>query len=270
MKNSAFLSFNPAESRHIAILVALLATLFLALLPDRAEADTRTMAVAASAEVLDSIRKRLMNVRPDLVVLSADTTPVKGLYLAQIENGPTIYSTADGAFFLTGDLFAVRTDELVNLAEEARQKDRIAKLAGVKESEMIVFPAPKKKASITIFTDIDCGYCQKLHREVPELNKLGVEVRYLAYPRAGVGSEGFTKLVTAWCADDKAMALTRLKNREQLPAKSCANPVAKQYALGQQFGIQGTPAMITDDGQLLPGYMPAAELAARLGIQVTP
>lgn len=254
-----------------AVLAALFAPLFaVLLLATSANLQAQSASVAsgqaASADVLNTIRKRLMNVRPDLVILSAVNTPVRGLYQAQIENGPVIYTTADGAFFLTGDLFAVRTNELVNLAEEERQKTRVARLASVKESEMIVFAPKVTKASVTVFTDIDCGYCQKLHREVPELNKLGVEVRYLAYPRAGVGSDAFSKLVTAWCADDKKMALTRLKNREALPPKSCANPVARQFELGQQFGISGTPALITDDGRLLPGYMPAAELAARLGI----
>lgn len=220
----------------------------------------------ASANVLETVRKRLMTARPDLVVDTIAKTPINGLYKAIISNGPTVYITADGAHFLTGDLFSVRENEIVNLAEEARQVDRVKLMDDMPASEMIVFAPEVKKAAITIFTDVDCGYCQKLHREVPELNRLGIEVRYLAYPRAGVGSPSFDKLVTAWCADDKQVAMTKLKNREHVPGKSCANPVARQFRLGQQMGIQGTPAIITDDGRLLPGYMPADALAQTLGL----
>lgn len=224
-------------------------------------------AAKADKSVAETIRKRIMNARPDLVVGSVSTTPIKDIYKAKIDNGPSVYTTADGAFFFTGDLFAVRDKELVNLAEEARQLDRVELLADIKQSEMIVFAPEVTKASVAVFTDVDCGYCQKLHREIPELNRLGIEVRYLAYPRAGVGSGSFDKLVTAWCADDQQTAMTRLKNREQLASRSCPNPVARQYRLGQQMGISGTPAMITEDGRLLPGYMPAAVLAQTLGVQ---
>lgn len=218
------------------------------------------------AKVVEAIRKRIMQARPDLVVGNVHATPIDNLYQASINNGPTIYATKDGAFFLTGDLFEVRATGLVNLAEAARETERVELLADIKQSEMIVFSPQVKKATVTIFTDVDCGYCQKLHREVPELNALGIEVRYLAFPRAGVGSPSFDKLVSAWCADDQQTAMTRLKNREQIPSASCANPVARQYRMGQEMGIQGTPAMITTDGRLLPGYMPAANLAEALGV----
>lgn len=218
------------------------------------------------AKIVEAIRKRIMQARPDLVVGNVQATPIDNLYQASINNGPTIYTTQDGGFFLTGDLFEVRSTGLVNLAEAARETERVELLADIKPSEMIVFSPQVKKASVTVFTDVDCGYCQKLHREVPELNELGIEVRYLAFPRAGVGSPSFDKLVSAWCADDQQTAMTRLKNREQIPSASCANPVARQYRMGQEMGIQGTPAMITSDGRLLPGYMPAASLAEALGV----
>jgi thiol:disulfide interchange protein DsbC len=121
---------------------------------------------------------------------------------------------------------------------------------------------------VSVFTDVDCGYCQKLHQEVPQLNTMGIEVRYLAFPRAGKGSETYQKLVTAWCAQDRQATLTRYKNREPVTTKTCANnPVNAQYELGESIGINGTPALITATGELLPGYMPAAELARRLGVQ---
>ncbi len=224
---------------------------------------------AVDSTIVEQIRKRIMNARPDLMVESVVTTPVANLYRAQIASGPVIYTTADGQFFLNGDLFEVQAGGIVNLAELERQEDRVALMADISESDMIVFtPAipAAKKATVTVFTDVDCGYCQKLHREVPELNRRGIEVRYLAYPRAGVGSSSFDKLVTAWCSDNQQEAMTRLKNREAVPNKKCDNPVADQLRLGQELGIRGTPAMITDDGRLLPGYMPASELARTLGL----
>jgi thiol:disulfide interchange protein DsbC len=134
---------------------------------------------------------------------------------------------------------------------------------------MIVFkPKGTPKAVVSIFTDFDCGYCQKLHQEVPQLNAMGIEVRYLAYPREGIGSETYQKLVTAWCAKDRQGTLTRYKNRETVPISTCANnPVAAQFAIGERMGVTGTPALITSKGELIPGYMPAADLAQKLGVR---
>ncbi|MFT5670969.1 MAG: thiol:disulfide interchange protein DsbC, partial [Glaciecola sp.] len=115
--------------------------------------------------------------------------------------------------------------------------------------------------------DVDCGYCRKLHEEVPALNAKGIEVRYLAYPRAGIGSPSYNKIVSAWCAVDQQNALTKLKQLEPIPTNICAgNPVAAQFALGGKMGVRGTPALVLDSGRLLPGYMPADRLAAELGV----
>jgi thiol:disulfide interchange protein DsbC len=119
-----------------------------------------------------------------------------------------------------------------------------------------------------VFTDVSCFYCQKLHKEVPELNRRGVEVRYLAYPRQGIGSPGFRQLASAWCADDRQTTLTRLKNREELPENVCpGNPIAEQFELGQQLGVRGTPAIVTSAGEMLPGYRSADDLIGLLGVQ---
>jgi thiol:disulfide interchange protein DsbC len=133
---------------------------------------------------------------------------------------------------------------------------------------MIIFsPQGEPRAHITVFTDVSCFYCQKLHKEVPELNKRGVEVRYLAYPRSGLDSPGYRQLVTAWCATDRQDTLTRLKGKESVPENVCAdNPVAAQYELGQQLGVRGTPAMVTEDGTLIPGYQSADDLMVTLGL----
>ena len=156
----------------------------------------------------------------------------------------------------------------MNVTDTLRAGKRKAGLAKVPAADMVVF-SPKKtpvRTSIYVFTDVDCGYCRKLHLEMQAINDLGIEVKYLAYPRAGLGSESYRKIVTAWCSADPNTALTALKTGKSLPDKTCANPVADQYELGRQIGITGTPAIVTADGELLPGYMPAAELALALGL----
>lgn len=228
-----------------------------------------SQAEAVDKKILQTISDRLAAARPDLRVVDVQKSPVLGLYAAQIENGPVIYASADGSHFITGDLYKVEAKGIVNLAEAKRAKERIGLMAGLKAKDMIVFApsAPMQtKATVTVFTDIDCGYCRKLHREVPELNKLGIAVRYMAYPRAGVGSDSYNKLVTAWCSDEPSEALTALKNSQSVATKTCQNPVADHYMLGQRLGVTGTPALVTEDGRLLPGYMPAKDLAATLGV----
>jgi len=115
-----------------------------------------------------------------------------------------------------------------------------------------------------VFTDIDCGYCRKLHGEIDQFNAKGITVRYLAFPRSGIGAPSYNKAVSVWCDKDPQAAMTRAKNGETLPKADCDNPVKEQYELGQLIGVQGTPAIIMEDGALLPGYVPAAKLAAAL------
>lgn len=218
---------------------------------------------------VDKLRDKLEVPNPGLKIQSVTTSDIPNMYEVQFQEGPLVYTTRDGSYFVVGDVFTVGPTGYVNLTEKRRDGMRLERLADVDSKDMIVFPAEgEPRAHITVFTDTTCFYCQKLHKEVPELNKRGVEVRYLAYPRAGIGSPGFEQLVSAWCADDRQGTLTRLKNRETLPNKSCpGNPVADQYALGQELGVRGTPAIITESGQMIPGFQAADELMVTLGLQ---
>ncbi len=222
------------------------------------------------AAVEAQLRTTFAAAQPALPVARVAETPVEGLYAVQVQDGPLLYVTADGEFFVLGDLYQVTQGRYVNLAEQAREAGRAELLASVAVEDMIVF-APQQqpsKAVVSVFTDVDCFYCQKLHREVPALNKMGIEVRYLAYPRAGLGSDSFNKVASAWCAKDKQTALTKLKNREKIPTNVCAdNPIAAHFELGNKMGVTGTPALITPEGRLMPGYMPAQQLAKLLGVQ---
>ena len=217
---------------------------------------------------LEKLRAVLEVPSMGLTVGSVKTSEIPGLYEVQFTNGPLVYSTEQGDYFILGDLFSVGPEGYVNLAEKRRDGERVAKLDAVAEEDMIVFsPEGEPRAYITVFTDVTCFYCQKLHKEVPELNKRGVEVRYLAYPRAGVGSAGFNQLASAWCADNPQETLTKLKNKQSVPEKVCPeNPIAAQYQLGQELGVRGTPAIITQSGQMIPGYQSADELVVTLGL----
>lgn len=220
-------------------------------------------------KVAGKIVAALQKARPDFNVSVIRSAPIAGLYQAQIENGPTIYVTKDGGYFIAGDLFEVKPDKLVNMTEFGRNGERAAGLAKLAAGDMITFsPKGETKAHVSVFTDIDCGYCRKLHQEVPALNELGIEVRYLGYPRAGLGSESHKKLVTAWCAEKPQEVLTEFKNGVAVPINECENDaVATGYNLGRELGVTATPAIIFESGELQLGYMPAADLAARLGVK---
>lgn len=225
--------------------------------------------VPVDQAIFDRISAALNSPAMGLKVASVEISDAPGLYEVQFENGPLVYATQDGRYFMLGDLFSVNGGAFVNLSEQRRDTERLALLNGVDEAEMIVFaPQGETRAEITVFTDTTCFYCQKLHREVPELNRRGIKVRYLAYPRSGMESAGARQLIGAWCSETPQQTLTALKNKESVPVTSCeGNPVAAQYQLGQQMGIRGTPAIITGNGQLIPGYQSADQLMVTLDLE---
>lgn len=225
------------------------------------------------AQVDSIIRASFKESRPEIKIDRIIPSEIPGMYSVKIQNGPVLHTSADGGFFVLGDMYQVAQGGFINLAEKQRESGRAQVMAGVDTADMIVFSPQQQpvKASVAVFTDVDCYYCQKLHQEVPDLNRLGIEVRYLAYPRAGIGSESYKKIASAWCANDKQEALTKLKNRQRIATNVCkGNPVASQFELGKRVGVTGTPALVTTSGRLMPGYMPALQLAAALGVAVDP
>ncbi len=222
-----------------------------------------------SASVLAQLRKAIEVPGAGLSVESARYSDMPGMIEVQFRDGPVIYANEDATYFIIGDLYSVVPEGFVNLTEQRRDTQREEALAAVPADQMIIFPARgEARAHITVFTDTTCFYCQKLHQEVPELNERGIEVRYLAYPRSGPGSDGFRQLATAWCAADPQGTLTRLKNRESVEDSVCAgNPVAQHFELGKQMGVRGTPAIITPDGQMIPGYRAVDDLLSVLGLE---
>ncbi|MDT4813424.1 Thiol:disulfide interchange protein DsbC [compost metagenome] len=214
-----------------------------------------------------AIRSTLKSLQPDLPIEAIAESPISGVYQVHLKGGRQLYASADGQYLMQGYLYQYKDGQAVNLTEQAESHGIAKEIAAIPASEMVVFaPKDKAKAHITVFTDTDCGYCQKLHSEVPELNRQGIEVRYVAFPRQGIGSHGYNTLVSVWCAKDRQEAMNEAKAREELPAAKCDNPVAKQYALGQMIGVQGTPAIVLGNGQMIPGYQPAPQLA-KLALQ---
>lgn len=216
-----------------------------------------------------AIYARIHAARSDMPIAAIRPAEAPGLYTVELGDSTAYYATADGSHLIAGDLYSVGPQGFDNRTEDLRAAKRVGMLDEVSTSDMIVFPAQgETRGVINVFTDVDCGFCRRLHREVPALNAMGVEVRYLAYPRAGLDSRSAQKLVWAWCAKDRQTALTREKNDQPIEQRSCANPVAAEYRLGQRMGVRGTPAIFLADGTMLPGYMPAHALVAAMGLSV--
>lgn len=217
---------------------------------------------AAVAEDADqAIRQTLKAIQADLPVEAIAESPMPGVYQVQLEGGRQLYASGDGQFLMQGYLFQIKDGKAVNLTEQAESQGVAKTIDAIPASEMVVFAGKESKTHITVFTDTDCGYCQKLHSEVPELNRLGVEVRYLAFPRQGLNAPAAKELTSVWCAKDKQQAMNLAKTRQPVPDAQCDNPVAKQYALGQMIGVSGTPAIVLANGKIIPGYQPAPQLA---------
>ncbi len=225
-----------------------------------------TSAELQSSKVSDTVVAKLVILRPDLSVIRAKSAPIPNMVEIELTGGTLLYASADGRYLIAGDLYELG-DKLINVSQKARDEKRKELIEQVSLSDMAIFPAQgHRKAVMTVFTDIDCSFCRKLHQEVPEINKMGVEVRYLAYPRSGLSSPGYDKLVTAWCSRDRQDAITRMKRGEELPAKSCDNPVAREFELGQLTGLTGTPSIVLEDGRMLDGYLSAEQIKQQLGI----
>jgi thiol:disulfide interchange protein DsbC len=180
-----------------------------------------------------------------------------------------MYVTADGGHMIVGDMYAIG-DDLSNVTEQRRVVQRRTLMDQVALADMVIFPAKgERRAVVNIFTDVDCGYCRKLHNEIDQYAELGIEVRYLAYPREGLESDTASTMRSVWCSSDPNTAMTRAKNSQRIAQRECpTDPVDEQFALGQQLGVSGTPSIITDAGEMFPGYIPAPQLAQRLGLSL--
>ncbi|MDB9705095.1 thioredoxin fold domain-containing protein [Gammaproteobacteria bacterium] len=191
---------------------------------------------------------------------------VDGLFVVDIGDLQPIYASKDGNFFLYGEMYAIKNGELLNTTKQEISLNRRAILdSELSEKDFITFAATDEKHVITVFTDVDCGYCRKFHGEIEDYNAQGITVNYVAFPRSGLESDSYNKIVSAWCSSDPKGTLTALKEGRDPALKLCQDhPVEDHYLLGQRIGITGTPAIISSSGDLLPGYLPPMELLKKL------
>ncbi len=228
---------------------------------------------ALTAEESQRLRTQLRQLDAELVIQQLNPTPVAGLFEVVVDGG-VLYVSRDGQYVVRGDLARIQGTELVSLTEQTVSRQRASVLAAVPRAQAVVFPARgRAKSVITVFTDTDCGYCRQLHQEVPALNRAGVEVRYLAFPRSlpNTGLQAGTAQVMhdIWCAPARDLAMTRAKQGERVAraASTCRSPIEAQYALGRSVGVRGTPAIFNARGEQLGGYLNAAELLRRLELR---
>jgi thiol:disulfide interchange protein DsbC len=209
----------------------------------------------------EAIEKALQQVLPDVTPDQISPSPVKGVSEVLI-GSRVFYVTNDGRYLFQGNLIDLKTR--TDVSEDRRKQIRLDALNHIDEAKMVIFPAKESRHTVTVFTDVDCTYCRKLHREIDQYNDRGITVRYLMYPRSGVNTPSYYKAVSVLCDSDRQKALTRAKAGEQLERRECDNPIKEHMQLGTVMGLKGTPAIIMDDGELLPGYIPADKLAKAL------
>ena len=207
----------------------------------------------AAARVAAALKKIDPNVKPEHI----QPAPVAG-FQQVIVGGDVLYVSNDGKYLLQGTLYDI--DKRQDAGAPALAAMRKALVAKIPLKDRIVFAPPNPKYTVTVFTDVECGYCRKMHSEIDEYMKQGIAVQYVAFPRMGPASDDFRKMEAVWCSNDRKQALTRAKLDKPVVSKACTNPVAMQYRIGQQAGLEGTPMVLAPDGTQIGGYVPAAQM----------
>jgi len=205
--------------------------------------------------------KSIVSSKLGLSVDSVKPAAIEGLFEVMTERG-VFYVSADVRYIVRGNIYDSENG-LANLTELAMGEMRVEKLTSF-EASMITYPAKNEKHKITVFTDVDCGYCRKLHAQMPQYNALGITVRYLAFPRGGERSKAWGDMQSLWCSKDQRKAMDDLKAGSSIAQATCPNRVPAHYDLGVEFGVTGTPAIILDDGTMIPGYKEPAQLLKAL------
>ena len=219
-------------------------------------------ATALADTKLDSVREKLSGMFEEIEPQDIDESGIDGWYKLQ-KGGIVAYVSDDGRYLMQGDI--IDLDRQVNLTEESRNVARRDLMNTLDDGQVIAFSPAEVKHSVTIFTDVDCGYCRRLHAQIDEYLDRGIEVRYLLYPRNGPASAAWGTSEDVWCSADRQEALTAAKLEREFETQSCdASVVQDHYILGKEVGLSGTPTIVLEDGTLIGGYMPADALAVRL------
>lgn len=211
---------------------------------------------------LELVREKVSAMFDSIDPENINDSPVDGWYT--IHQGPIIaYVSADGRYLLQGDL--IDLDDQTNLSEAIRNESRKDLMASVPDDNVIRFTPEEVKYSVSVFTDVDCTYCRRLHSQIDEYLARGIEIRYLMYPRNGPASRAWNTAEEVWCAADRKDALTMAKLDRDFPTATCdASTIQDHYVIGRDVGLEGTPAIVFSDGTLISGYMSPDQLATAL------
>ncbi len=215
-----------------------------------------SQASAASGDE-EAIKKSLSRIIPNEAPDSIAETPVPGLYEV-VYGSEILYVTRDGRYLIQGDLVDLK--EKINLTEEKKSRGRVELIKTIDTSTAVIFGPENPRYVVYVFTDVDCTYCRKMHKEMATYNRLGMEIRYLAYPRSGINTESYYKMVSVWCSDDRQAAMTRAKTGARMERKECDNPIEDHMAKAAFVGLSGTPTLLLPDGTVIPGYVPPEQL----------
>ena len=218
-------------------------------------------AVQADAASEAKVREAIKALVPSAQIDSVAESKLTGFYEVTL-SGQVLYVSADGKYLVQGMVYDIANKR--DLTDEKKSTMRKAALEGVPRDRMITFPAKNEKHRVTVFTDIDCGYCRKLHEAVQQYNDAGISIEYVLFPRGGLQSPSYRDSVSVWCADDRKAALTLAKRGEPIEAKMCPNPIQQNLELAQKLGISSTPTIVTEDGTALLGFVPPDQLLAQL------
>jgi thiol:disulfide interchange protein DsbC len=220
------------------------------------------LAFASDDAALEEVRAKMNAMFEEIKPENVDRSPIDGWYT--VSKGSVVaYVSEDGRYLLQGDL--IDLDSQVNLSEKTRSDARRQVLASIADDQTIMFSPADVKHTVTVFTDVDCTYCRKLHGQMDEYLAEGIAIRYMLYPRNGPASRSWSTSEDVWCASDRNLALTAAKLDRDFKTNKCdASTISKHYMLGQNVGLSGTPAIVFDDGTMISGYLPPASLASRL------
>jgi len=208
------------------------------------------------------VENKLKDMLPsEIKVVSIEETDMEGFFEVNFEGVEPLYVSSDGNYLVSGDIYLITSEGLVNKSEARRDYQRKTLLSNINQDDFIIFKPKKVDHKVYVFTDVDCGYCRQFHDQIDEYLSLGIEVNYLAYPRAGLESDSYKKITSAWCNENPNFSLTQLKKGKEIDLSICANnPVEKHFKLGQAMGVQGTPSIVTEEGKMIPGYLPPQDL----------
>ena len=215
---------------------------------------------------ISELKEKLSERFPDSIeIVSIKEVDIEGYLEVNLKGIEPLFISKDGKYLISGDIYEITEQGLVNRSEARRNYIRKVTISELDESEFIIFKPNKVEHSIFVFTDVDCGYCRQFHREINDYLDLGIQVNYLAFPRAGIDSESFKKVVSAWCSPEPNQAITELKLGYEIKENVCLdNPVEKHFDLGNSLGVTGTPSIITSEGRIIPGYIPPEDLIGLL------